>query len=131
VPPRLRRELELLRRRYPDLVFVEAGWWVLVPKYSLPKGWSQECANTAFQIPAAYPGTPPYGFYVPFGLRFDGKKPDNYQEPGGNKPPFEGEWGMFSWSIDGTWQTPTTDFIGGENLCSFVLSFAERFAMGV
>ena len=131
MPPRLSRELEILKRRYPDLGFVEAGWWILIPRYPLPNGWNRESSDTAFQVPIGYAGTPPYGFYVPSGLRFDGKKPDNYQEPAANKPPYEGEWGMFSWSIDGTWRTPTTDFVGGESLNSFVLSFADRFGAGV
>ena len=67
---RIAQELELLRKHWPDLEYVEEGRWVRLPRYSLPKGWNRSETDVAFQILPGYPGTPPYGFYVPVGLTF-------------------------------------------------------------
>lgn len=129
MPPRLAKELELLRRHYPGLEFVESGYWFLIPGYPLPKDWNRGSTHTAFQAPPGYPGSAPYGFYVPSDLRVKEAKPA-WQEPAQNRPPFAGEWAFFSWAVDGQWPAPTTDFIGGANLLSFTLSFADRFTQG-
>jgi hypothetical protein len=128
--PRLRKELDVLRSQYPEMVYVEEGFWIKVPSYPLPDGWSRKATDAAFQVPPAYPGSPPYGIFVPAGIRYSDAKPENYQEPAANRPPFEGDWGFFSWSIDGQWTVPTADFFGGCNLLSFVRSFADRFVQG-
>jgi hypothetical protein len=94
-------------------------------------GWNPDVMDVAFQIPISYPGTQPYGIYVPSGLRYLGNAPANYQEPAVNQPPFGGTWGFFSWSPgDGQWR-PTSKLIDGTNLLHFVLGFKERFAEGV
>lgn len=108
---------------------MDAGQWVLLPAYCFPERWSERAAPVAFQVPVGYPGTPPYGFYIPGFSRYDGKVP-TWQYPAANKPPFEGDWAFFSWSIDGGWVPPTTDAIGGCNLRSFVDSFFQRLAEG-
>jgi hypothetical protein len=128
--PRLKKEFELLVLRYPGTLFIDEGSWFRIPGYPLPGGWNRQSTDTAFQVPAGYPGSPPYGIFVPAGLRFKETKPESYQEPANNRPPFEGDWGFFSWSVDGQWMVPTADFVGGANLLSFVTSFADRFAQG-
>jgi len=129
LPPRLERELAGLRKTFEGLAFMDAGQWVLLPAYCFPERWSERAAPVAFQVPVGYPGTPPYGFYIPGFSRYDGKVP-TWQYPAANKPPFEGDWAFFSWSIDGGWVPPTTDAIGGCNLRSFVDSFFQRLAEG-
>jgi hypothetical protein len=126
---RIARELELLRKRWPDLEYVEDGQWVRLPGYPLPEGWSRPSTDVACQIPKTYPGTPPYGIYVPVGLTFKGSPPDNYT-PASTKPPFPGDWGIFSWTQDaGGWHA-TADLTTGSNLFNFALTFAERFQQG-
>jgi len=127
---RIKNELTLIRQWFPDAEYHEEGHWVRIPSYPLPEGWSQSSTEVTFQIPVDYPGTPPYGIYVPAGLQFQNSRPNNYTEPAGNQPPFSGTWGIFSWApADGQWR-PTADIVKGSNLLNWVLGFAERFREG-
>ena len=128
---RIIKELELLRTRYPDLQYKEAGRWVLLPAYTLTEGWNRSVTDIAFQILDGYPGTPPYAFHTSAGIRFNGNKPNNYQEPAQNVPPFPGEWGTFSWApLDGHWRA-TADLVTGSNLLNWVMGFTDRFKEGI
>jgi hypothetical protein len=124
---RIAKELELIKRVYPRAVRQER--WILVPDYPLPSGWSVSTANVAFFIRDGYPGTGPYGVYVPSGLRHDGNMPNNFTDPASNGPPFEGTWAMFSWESS-DWK-PAADPERGHNLLNFVQGFAVRFREGV
>jgi hypothetical protein len=131
MPERIDQELALLLTLYPGLEYVAIGRWVQIPSYSLQPGWNRARTDIAFQIPVAYPGTPPYGIYVPAGVQFNGARPSNYAEPAGNQPPFGGTWGIFSWQpADGQWR-PTADIVSGANLLNWVLGFADRFQEGL
>jgi len=128
---RIKKELELLRKRYPDLAYKEEGGWIRIPLYPLPEGWNRPSTDVAFQIPVAFPGTPPYGIYVPLGILFHEARPNNYAEPASTQPPFPGPWGIFSWTPrDGQWR-PTADPIAGSNLLNWVMGFADRFREGL
>lgn len=130
---RIERELALLRERYSQLDYRPEGRWVQIPGYPLPRGWNRTATQVAFQIPAAYPGTPPYGIYVPAGLTFNGLRPDNYTEPSSTQPPYGGgSWGVFSWTtVDGQWRaTAEPDPVRGYSLLSWVDGFAGRFREG-
>jgi len=126
---RIEQELALLRAWYPDLEYEPNGRWVRIPIYKLPASWSRGATPVCFQIVVGYPGTPPYGIYVPAGLLFNGQKPNNYQEPAPSQPPFSESWGIFSWSPDGPWRA-TADVISGSNLMNWVRGFADRFGEG-
>ena len=127
---RIGQELELLRRRFSNLEYREDGRWVRIPGYPLPEKWNRSATDVAFQIPVGYPGTPPYGIYVPSGLLFQGARPDNYTEPASPQPPFGGTWGIFSWAPeDGQWN-PTADPVAGRNLLNWITGFADRFREG-
>lgn len=130
MPPRVAAELVLLQRAHPRLKH-DGGLWVFIPDYPLPAGWNRDCTDVAFQIPTGYPATPPYGIYVPTGIRFGTASPSSYTEPAANQPPFGGTWAIFSWSPDdGEWQVPSTEIIGRASLLSFVRGFQNRFAQG-
>jgi hypothetical protein len=130
VQPRIDAELALLRACYSELDYNLIGQWVCVRRYPLPAGWSVSETPVAFQILAGYPGTPPYGIYVPSGLLHKGKKPNNYTEPASAQPPFGGVWGMMSWQVaDGQWRPAATPS-AGTNLLTWVRGFAYRFAEG-
>ena len=89
-------------------------------------------ALVPIDVVAGYPATPPYGIFVPVGIRFRESIPSSYTEPAANQPPFPGPWGIFSWSPgDGEWQVPSTEVIGRASLLSFVRGFAVRFGEGV
>ena len=127
---RIEAELRLLRGRHPDLEYRPEAHWVKIPKYPLSAGWSGPETDAAFQIPVGFPGTPPYGIYVPAGITFNGARPDNYTEPAPSQPPFDGSWGIFSWAPeDGEWH-PTADPATGSNLLNWVIGFAQRFREG-
>lgn len=125
---RIRQELEHLRTRY-KVELVEEGRWARVASYPLPAGWNRTATDVAFQIPVGYPGTPPYGIYVPSGVLFNDEPPDNYKEPAPSQPPFGGTWGLFSWQPDGPWLA-TADIVSGSNLLNWVMGFAARFREG-
>lgn len=128
--PRITREVALLQSAYLGLQY-DGGSWVLIPNYLLPSGWNRERTDVAFQIPTGYPATPPYGIYVPTGIRFGAASPSSYTEPAANQPPFPGTWAIFSWSPDdGEWQVPSAETIGRASLMSFVRGFQVRFAQG-
>lgn len=127
---RIEKDLALLRQRYPDLEYREEGSWIRIPSYLLPERWNRSSTEVAFQIPVSYPGTPPYGFYTPAGLLFNGEHPNNYTEPASTQPPFPGTWGIFSWSpAVGQWR-PTADLTTGSNLLNWMRGFADRFREG-
>jgi hypothetical protein len=129
---RIEEELALLRSRFRDVEHVAAGQWVRVREYRvLHPGWTPGVTDVSFQIPMGYPGTQPYGIYVPTGMRYLGNLPANYQEPAGNQPPFEGSWGVFSWAPGDRQWRPTTNLVTGTNLLNFVLGFNDRFREGV
>jgi hypothetical protein len=128
---RINEELTLIRWRFPDADYHEDGQWVRIPSYTLSGGWNRSSTEVAFQIPVGYPGTPPYGIYVPVGLQLNGAKPNNYTEPAENHPPFPGTWGVFSWRpLDEHWRA-TSDLRKGPNLLNWVMGFADRFTEGL
>ena len=128
---RIDQELKLLRKRYPDLEYGADGHWIRIPGYPLPERWSCKSTDVAFQVRSGFPGTPPYGIYVPIGLTFNGGRPNDYTEPAATQPPFGGVWGIFSWTpIDGQWRA-TADPVTGSNLLNWTGGFADRFRQGV
>lgn len=130
ISERMQGELDLLRCEFDEVQYDSALQWVLLRPMALPADWNRTNTDVAFQVPPAYPGTPPYGFYVPAGLRYRQSVPSNYTEPAGNQPPFGGAWGMFSWGpSDGKWRA-TVDPRRGANLVSYARSFNNRFLEG-
>ena len=127
---RIEAELALVRQRFPEVECLDEGCWFRVPSYPLPEGWNRSETDVAFQIAPGYPGQPPYGFYVPSGILFQGDKPNSYTEPASAQPPFEGAWGFFSWApVDGQWK-PAVEVRQGSNLLNWVTGFGERFRDG-
>ena len=126
---RIEAELAFLRSVFPTLV--AKGNWILLPSFPLPTGWGRPSIDVAFLVPDGFPGAPPYGIYVPAGIRFRGTVPQSYTEPASSQPPFGGAWGMFSWSIaeGGDWR-PTRSVAHGPNLLRWVRSFTQRFLEG-
>lgn len=126
---RISKEIEMLQKFY-EVDFLDN--WILTRSYPLPKNmnWNFTKIDVCAQIPANYPAQAPYGIYVPSELRIGNQTPaSNYQEVANNKPPFEGSWGLISWSIDGPW-IPNQEIRKGANLLNFINSFKERFKMG-
>ena len=124
---RIELELERLRTRWPDLEYRPGGQWVRIPSYPLPPGWSRPSIPVVFQVPAGFPGTPPYGIYVSPGLTFNGQSPGTSVP---SQPPFEGQWVIISWTPDdGQWHA-TADPASGSNLLNWVVGFSQRFREG-
>lgn len=127
---RIEQEWELLRQYYSALEISSDKCWGMIRDYQLPTGmdWNKNAIGLCFQFPPGYPGATPYGIYAPSDILFKEKKPDNFEPNAQNKPPFEGEWGLFSWSPEG-WN-PGADILKGSNMLNFVLTFSERFKQG-
>lgn len=126
---RVSQELGLLEGHYAEVNYEADGRWVLVSPVDTTPGWSRESIPVAFQIPPGYPGTPPYGFFVPAGLVFNGQEPRNFKASPPKKPPFDGQWSMFSWAHDNSWRA-AADLVAGTNLLNWVRSFRDRFKEG-
>lgn len=123
---RISTELRLIKSRCPDVQFYEQGWWILLPSWKLAEGiWVPNLVSICFQVPSAYPGQAPYGFYVQpqINLMTSGQPPTNAQPA--SDPPFGGTWLKFSWSHSEQWQ-PTVDPQNGSNLLNFIDSFRAR-----
>jgi Prokaryotic E2 family E len=123
-------ELGLLRACWPALEFVEAGLWVRLANYPLPRGiWDRGTCEVAFQIPTQLPGQAPYGFYVRPGLELAGGGAiGNYTFPT-LEPPFDSSpWGKFSWAL-AEWQ-PAAEAGKGSNMVQFARSIADRLREG-
>jgi len=129
---RIQKELELLKKHYSNVDYVEEGQWVYIKGYQIPLGlvWNREKTDVCFQIPVEYPGRPPYGFYVPAKILCNNTFPKNYKEPAPTSPPFQGTWGIFSWSPEIEWR-PTANLVNGPNLFNFVDTFKNRFNEGI
>lgn len=129
---RVHQELDLLRKYYPNMEYVESGQWILIKGYPTPEGssWKPPNPDVCFQIPVGYPGTPPDWFHVPAGITCNGQRPNNYTEPANCVPPFPGTWGSFSWHMENNWRA-TANIQNGSNLLNFVRTFRERFQEGV
>lgn len=56
----------------------EAGSWVVVHDFPLPKGYNYETTDVLILLPPNYPQTPPDWFYVDYNLRLaDGREPQH------------------------------------------------------
>lgn len=129
---RIEAELRFLRNKYSSLKYHTAGQWVLIPNYQFGNSWFPNQGEVAFQIPLnGFPGTPPYGIYVHVGIRHRGNLPNNYKEPSPAQPPFQGTWGVFSWSPESGFWRPGATVESGTNLLNWVDGFSARFKEGV
>lgn len=126
---RLAEEHELLIGRYGEVQ--RDGAWFLIPNYAIPaSGWNRTETAIALRAQPGFPGTPPYGIFVTSGIRFNGAIPQNYQEAIADRPPFEGDWGLFSWALaDGDWR-PGATAAAGSNLLNFAIGAVTRFHEG-
>ena len=117
-------QLALLRTQWPDLTYVEADRWVLLPGWNLPEGWSVQRADIAFRIPESA-HVAPYAFYLNAPTpTYMGETPDNVSPS--DAVPFPGQWTVFSWAPDGPWPAAGR----AVNILNFVRSFADRLDEG-
>lgn len=123
---RLSEELSLLRRYFGEIDFVDPSSWIRVAKYRLGGLWEPSEVSVAYQVPAGFPGMPPYGFYVQQTPRLNGAPLQGSAPP--NKPPFAGDWLHISWAAE-TW-LPAASAEAGSNLWGWTRSFADRFREG-
>lgn len=130
ISPRWLEELDLLRSQYSDVEFIENGSWVRLGQLARPTGWEPSISDVLFQIPGTYPGTPPYGFFVPAGLTFQGKEPGSYSAAGDPRPPFPGSWGKFSWQPELPDWKPGGSARAGSNLLTWIRGIKARFEEG-
>jgi len=128
---RIKEEIILIRKYYPNLEHDNERRWVIIHDYLLPKDmhWNKNAIDVCFFIPNGYPGTNPYGFYVPSDLRYGDQPPNNYNPSPDNKPPFSGNWSLISWMPADKWN-PAAEIQKGSNLLNFVRSFYSRFKDG-
>ena len=125
---RTKEELALLRRYYKSVEHTESSGinWFWVEGVRTGPNWSSDTTEVAFSVTQGYPGTAPYGFYVPIELVYEGHPPDEHSAP--HQPPFAGTWRFLSWTLE-NWQ-PTADLTTGSNLWGWVRSFVKRFEEG-
>ena len=130
---RMQEEVELLRKNFPHLEVREVNgtgsFWFLIAGFDIMvDGWSKRTIDMAFEATRGYPAAAPYGFYVRDGIRFNGATmPQSYTEF--VTIPFEGNWGKFSWQVEGQWK-PGASVNSGNNLAGFAETLQKRFKEG-
>ena len=122
---RVSEEIELLRKRFPNLQHGDQLDWVLLPELVLPAGrFNKEQTKVLFRIPAGYPQTGPDNFFVDGDLRLkDGSTPPAFNSgstSASGAAPVAGDWGWFSWHPK-DWR-PAVTVEGADNLLGFVRS---------
>lgn len=126
---RLDEELRLLLRVFPSIV-CNGDWFLLADDVRARRfGWTPEPFSVAFHAQPQHPGQVPYGIYVSSNAQVDGKSPNNFQAAASNRPPFPGQWGVLSWTVD-PW-VPRSPIEAGANLLNYAITFEERFREGV
>lgn len=125
---RIEEELALLRRHYERVDFIDRNQtlWFCVHGYQLFEPCSLQEISVVFSISVGFPGTDPYGFFVPGELTYDGQAYIGKTTP--SPPPFPGKWQFFSWAPE-QWD-PSYDILTGDNLWGWVRSFSERLGEG-
>lgn len=122
---RVREEIALLGRQFPDLQYGDQVDWVLLPELVLPAGrFNRERTKILFHIPIGYPQTGPDNFFTDGDLRFrDGTSPPGFNigsNSSSGPAPLPGQWGWFSWHPQ-SWR-PAATVAAGDNLSGFVRS---------
>lgn len=122
---RVREEIELLKKQFPDLQCGDQLNWVLIPELVLPLGrFNKAKTKILFIIPAGYPQTGPDNFFVDADLRMSNGATalafNAGSESGSGPAPVAGSWGWFSWHPQ-NWR-PSATIEGGDNLCGFIRS---------
>jgi hypothetical protein len=119
----VRKEIELLKRQFPDLKHGDQLDWVLIPELVLPPGrFNKDATKLLFRISVGYPQTGPDNFFVDSDLRLKGgSTPPAFNagsQSSSGPAPIEGDWGWFSWHPQ-AWR-PAATIEGGDNLVVFV-----------
>jgi hypothetical protein len=122
---RVRQELELPKRQFPELRHGDQLDWVLIPELVLPVGrFNKTSTKVLFRIPVGYPQTGPDNFFVDADLRLkDGANPPAFNhgpQSSSGPAPIEGNWGWFSWHPQ-AWR-PAATIEDGDNLLGFIRS---------
>lgn len=114
---RILAELELVKRRFPDVESGDDGSWLLIPDWPLPQGWSCEMTPVLVTIPAGYPTTAPDNFHAADDLCLaSGGEPGNSSR---GQALLGRTWRTFSWHLDDNWR-PAQDPAAGDNLLTFL-----------
>ncbi|MCL6560610.1 MAG: hypothetical protein K6U74_17810 [Firmicutes bacterium] len=120
---RVAREIDLLRRKYPELQHGDRLNWILIPGYPLPSGrYNKQETKLLLVIPPGYPNTGPDNFFVDGDLRLqNGEMPPGFRQgadSSSGSAPIPGDWGWFSWHPK-SWR-PAATIEDGDNLLTFL-----------
>lgn len=122
---RVRQEIELLKRQFPELQHGGQLDWVLIPELVLaPERFNKSQTKVLFRIPVGYPQTGPDNFFVDSDLRLKNGSQPPALNPGSQSnngaAPVPGAWSWFSWHPN-AWR-PAASIDAGDNLQGFVRS---------
>lgn len=102
--------------------------WLIIPKYPMPERWRQRWTSLMILFPAAYPDTPPTGFYLQIRGRLKSGGHDSHLFKGGGfyaDAPDLSKQGWFWYCVhaqvegSGGWQ-PSADPRQPDNLHTFL-----------
>lgn len=121
---RIKRELELVGRRFGGLEIGPTGDWFIVKSLPLGTGWSKCESRVLVLLPGGYPTTPPDNFYTDSELRLaNGGVPGNAsseQQAAGST------WMLFSYHIEISDWLPAPEPEDGHNLLTFLEGVLKR-----
>jgi E2/UBC family protein E len=117
----LQEQFEILKSEYPEASIQQlpsGAALIVIPSFSLPKGWSQDKTTIKFIAPVGYPFAKPDCFWVDQNVRLQNQTMP--QSSGLNAiPEVGGNHLWFSWHV-GQWN-PNRD-----NLSTYVRVIEER-----
>ncbi|WP_020485779.1 E2/UBC family protein [Methylomonas sp. MK1] len=95
------------------MTYENGCYLVIIPRITLPKGWSANETHIRFVIPNGYPYAAPDCFWADYSLRLEqGQMPQNTQigQVVPSQPNAQTLW--FSWHIaNGAWNAATCDLL--------------------
>lgn len=121
---RIRRELELVRQRFGELVVDPNLDWFVVCSMPLSGAWAKSSSRVLVLFPGGYPTTPPDNFYTDPDLRLaTGALPGNVSE---NQQVAGATWLQFSYHVESADWRPEQDPADGHNLVTFLEGVRRR-----
>jgi len=121
---RRRLELQLVAARWGELEHAADLSWFIVPRWTLPPGWSRTETPVLVFVPPGYPVTPPDCFFAAPDLRLaNGAQPGN----SGLQHQLGREWLWFSYHVDQSTWHPSADPASGHSLLTFLAGIDRRF----
>lgn len=122
-PDRTTAEIHLLSTHFGEVCFDQDDpCVVLIPHFSLPKGYNRKECEVVIDLGPNYPELPPQDFYLTRGLNKNGHVSSHYYENFEGKEYCKQGYAWYSFHIK-KWRLNINSMLGGDNLLSALNAF--------